>query len=89
MEIDASRIIFGLLFLVAGIALFAGAIITRLKMEKEIKGGRRVVLNSHLPYFNSKDFSEEGNRLRKIYNLFYFVLIVYALALLVFMKAGG
>ena len=89
MEIDASGIFYGLLFLVIGIALFGGAIATRLQMEKEVKGGRRVVLNSHLPYFNSKDFSEKGNRLRKIYNTFYFVLIVYSLVLIAFMKASG
>ena len=89
MEIDSSRIFYGLLFLVVGIALFAGAIVTRLQMEKEVKGGRRVVLNSHLPYFNSNDFSEKGNRLRKIYNILYFVLIVYSLALIAFMKASG
>ncbi len=89
MEIDASRIFYGLLLLVIGISLFAGAIVARLQMEKEVKGGRRVVWNSYLPYFNSSDFSEKGNRLRKIYNIFYFVLIVYSLLLITFMKTGG
>ena len=89
MEIDASRIFYGLLFLVVGIGLFAAAIKTRLQLENEVKGGRRVLLNSHLPYFNSEDFSEKGNQLRKKYNRLYFVLIVYALALIIFMKAGS
>ena len=89
MEIEASRIFYIFLFLVVGIALFAGAIVARLKMEKEVKGGRRIVWNSYLPYFNSNDFSEKGNRLRKIYNIFYFVLIVYSLVLIAFMKTSG
>jgi hypothetical protein len=89
MEIDASRIFYGLLFLVIGIALFAGAIMARLEMEKEVKGGRRIVWNSYFPYFNSNDFSDKGNRFRKIYNIFYFVLIVYSLVLITFMKTGG
>ena len=89
MEMEASRVILVLLFLVIGIALFAGAIAIRLQMEKEVKGGRRVLWNSYLPYWNSSDFSEKGNRLRKTYNLNYFVLIVYSLALIIFMKASG
>ena len=88
MEMEASRIFLVLLFLAIGIALFAGAIATRLQMEKEVKGGRRVLWNSYLPYWNSNDFSEKGNRLRKIYNLIYFVLIVYSLVLVIFMKAS-
>jgi hypothetical protein len=89
MEIEASRVLTILWFLVVGIVLFAAAITTRLKMEKEVKGGRRVVWNSYRPYFNSDDFSEQGNRLRKKYNRLYFVLIVYSLVLIVFMKANG
>ena len=86
---ESSRIFYVLLFLVIGIALFAGAIATRLQMEKEVKGGRRVLWNNYLPYLNSNNFSEKGNRLRKIYNIFYFVLIVYSLVLITFMKASG
>jgi hypothetical protein len=89
MEIDASRVFYGLLFLVVGVALFTGAIVARLQMEKEVKGGRKVVLNNHFPYFNSNYFSEKGNRLRKIYNIIYFALIVYSLLLIVFMKSSG
>ena len=88
MEIEVSRILLGLLFLVIGIALFAGAIVTRLKMEKEVKGGKRVVLNSYFPFWNASDFSDKGNTLRRIYNLIYFVLIFYSLALFVFMRAS-
>ena len=89
MEMETSRLFLILLFLIIGIALFAGAITTRLQMEKEVKGGKRVLWNNHLPYWNSNDFSERGNKLRKKYNIIYFVLIVYSLVLVIFMKAGG
>jgi hypothetical protein len=85
---EVSRIITGLLFLVVGVALFLGAIAIRLQMEKEVKGGRVVLWNRFLPYWNAKDFTERGNSLRKKYNIIYFVLIVYSLALITFMKAG-
>jgi hypothetical protein len=85
---DASSVIIGLLFLVVGVVLFLGAIVIRLKMEKEVKGGRVIIWNSFLPYWNSKDFTERGNSLRKTYNIVYFVLIFYSLALIVFMKVG-
>ena len=85
---EISRIIIGLLFLAVGVVLFLGAIATRLQMEKEVKGGRKVLWNSYLPYWNSKDFSEKGNLLRKRYNLIYFVLVFYSLALVAFMKAS-
>ena len=85
---DASSVIIGLLFLVVGVVLFLGAIVIRLKMEKEVKGGRVIIWNSYLPYWNSKDFTERGNSLRKTYNIVYFVLIFYSLALIVFMKVG-
>ena len=85
---EASRVIIGLLFLAIGVALFLGAIAIRLQMEKEVKGGRTVIWNSFLPYWNSKDFTERGNSLRKTYNIIYFVLIVYSLALVTFMKAS-
>ncbi len=88
MEIDIIKIFIGFLFLVVGIALFLGAIVVRLRLEKEIKGGRKVVLNNILPYWNSSDFSEKGNSLRKVYNSFYFALIVYSLSLLVYVKSS-
>jgi len=85
---EASRVIIGLLFLVVGVVLFRGAMVIRLKMEKEVKGGRVVLWNSFFPYWNSKDFTERGNSLRKMYNIIYFVLIFYSLALIAFMKVG-
>ena len=85
---EASRVIIGLLFLAIGVALFLGAIAIRLQMEKEVKGGRTVIWNSYLPYWNSKDFTERGKSLRKTYNIIYFVLIVYSLALVTFMQAS-
>ena len=85
---EASRVIIGLLFLVVGVVLFRGAIVTRLQMEKEVKGGRVMIWNSYLPYWNSKDFTERGNSLRKRYNIIYFVLIFYSFALIAFMKVG-
>jgi hypothetical protein len=88
MEVDASRILLGFLFLVVGIALFSAAIAIRLRMEKEVTGNRRVLRNSHFPCWNSDNFSDKGNTLRKIYNVIYFVLIIYAIALIIFMKAS-
>ncbi len=85
---EASRVFLGLLFLAVGVALFLGAIVIRLQMEKEVKGGRTVLWNNVLPYWNSKDFTEKGNSFRKTYNIIYFALIVYALALVSFMKAS-
>jgi len=85
---ELSRILLALLFLAIGIALFLGAIMTRLQLEKEVKGGRKVILNNLLPYWNADDFSKKGNSLRKIYNRIYYALIVYSLALIVFMKSS-
>ena len=80
------RIFSGLLFLAVGIALFMGAIVVRLRLEKEVKGGRKVVLNNVLPYWNTDDFTEKGNSLRKKYNNFYYALILYSLSLFIFMN---
>jgi len=89
MELETLRFLLGLLFLIVGIALFAGAIVTRLQMEKELTGARRVLPNSHFPCWNSEGFSDRGNSLRKIYNVIYFVLIIYSIALIIFMKANN
>ncbi len=86
---EISRVIIGFFFLLVGAALFLSAILVRLQMEKEVKGGRTVYWNSFLPYWNASDFSERGNSLRRIYNKIYYALIVYSLALIIFMKAGG
>jgi hypothetical protein len=88
MEIEISKIIFGLLFFAVGIALFLGAIMTRLQLEKEVKSGRTVVLNNFLPYWNTDDFTEKGNSLRKKYNNFYYALVVYSLSLFFYMKTS-
>jgi hypothetical protein len=88
MEVETSRVLLGLLFLVVGIALFAGAIVIRLRMEKEVIGSRSVLQNRHFPFWNSDDFSDKGNVLRKIYNVIYFALIVYAIALTLFLKTS-
>jgi hypothetical protein len=85
---ELSKILLTLLFLVIGIALFLGAIMTRLQLEKEVKGQRKVILNNFLPYWNADDFSEKGNSLRKIYNRIYYALIVYSLTLIAFMKSS-
>ncbi len=85
---EISRILLALLFLAIGIALFLGAIMTRLELEKEVKGGRKVILNNFLPYWNADNFSEKGNSLRKTYNRIYYALIVYSLALIAFMKSS-
>ena len=85
---EISRIFLTLLFLAIGIALFRGAIMTRLQLEKEVKGGRRIILNNFLPYWNADDFTEKGNSLRKTYNRIYYALIVYSLALIAFVKSS-
>ena len=85
---EISKILLTLLFLAIGIALFLGAIMTRLQLEKEVKGGRKVILNNFLPYWNADDFSEKGNSLRKTYNRIYYALIVYSLALIAFVKSS-
>ncbi|MFT5114265.1 MAG: hypothetical protein ACI8P9_003601 [Parasphingorhabdus sp.] len=71
-----------------GIALFAGSIVIKLQMEKEVKGGRGKLSNNLFPYWNSSEFSDKGNSLRKKYNIIYFVLIVYSIALYLFMKVS-
>ena len=88
MEAEASRIVLGVLFFAIGIALFAGAITTKLQMEKEFKDGTKRLPNNFFLYLNPGDFSEKGNALRKKYNIIYVVLIVYSLALFIFMKAS-
>ncbi len=85
---EISRILLTLLFLAIGIALFRGAIMTRLQLEKEVKGGRKIILSNFLPYWNADDFSEKGNSLRKKYNRIYYALIVYSLVLIAFMKSS-
>ena len=88
METEALRILVNLMFLVIGIALFAGAIATRLQMEKEFKDGTQRLPSKFFLYLNSSDFSEKGNTLRKRYNLIYTVLTVYSLALFIYIRTN-
>ena len=62
------------LFIGIGIALFAGAITTRFKMEKEFQDGTQTMPNSFFLYLDSTYFSDKGNALRKKYNIIYTVL---------------
>jgi hypothetical protein len=89
MEMEVSRIIIGGFFILVGAALFLGAIRVRLQMEKEVKDGVTFYWNSILPYWNESDFNERGNSLRKKYNKIYYALIIYSLALIIFMKSSG
>ncbi len=57
-------------------------------MEKEFKGGTSRLPHNFFLYLDSSDFSEKGNELRKRYNVIYFVLILYCIALFIFMKAN-
>ncbi|MCP4471054.1 MAG: hypothetical protein GY815_10265 [Gammaproteobacteria bacterium] len=86
---EISRILAGLLFLVVGLALFAGAIYSRLQMEQEVRGGRKIAWNNVLPYGKAENFSARGNRYRKTYNLLYLLLILYAFALLSFVNSAS
>ena len=79
---------FNVVFLVIGVALFAGAIATRLQMEKEFKDGTQSLPRNFFLYLNSDDFSARGNALRKKYNVIYSVLTIYSIALFIFMKAN-
>ena len=78
----------GAVFLFIGIALFAGSIATKIQMEKEYKGGTTRLPNNFFLYLDPSDFSEKGNTLRKRYNLIYVVLIVYSIALYIFMRVN-
>ena len=76
------------LFLIIGIALFAGAIATRLQMEKEYKGGAQRLPTRLFLYLDSSDFSERGNALRKKYNVIYSALSVYSVSLFIYIRAN-
>jgi hypothetical protein len=86
MGMDVSRIFIGLLFLAVGVALFLRAIVIRLRLEKEVKDGRTVVLNNFLPYWRNDYFTDKGNLLRKQYNTIYYALVVYSLSLFIYMN---
>ena len=85
---EISRVLIGSLFVVVGIVLARWIMVIKLKLEKEVKQGKSFNLHKLLPYWNADDFTELGNSLRKTYNKLYYVLIVYSLALYVFMQAS-
>ena len=85
---EVSRVLIGSSFVVVGIVLTRWVMVTKLKLEKEVKEGKSFNLHKLLPYWNADDFTEQGNSLRKTYNNLYYVLIVYSLALYVFMQAS-
>lgn len=87
MEAEQQKVMLEVLFIVIGIALFAGAIAIRLQMEKEFKGGTQRLPSNLFLYLNSADFSKKGNALRKKYNIIYSVLTVYSIGLFILVKA--
>ncbi len=82
------RVLLGVLFLVVGIMLSRWIVKVKLELEGEIKGGQSTRLSNILPIGGAERFSEKGNLLRKRYNKLYYMLIVYSLALFVFMRSG-
>jgi hypothetical protein len=78
----------GSLFVVVGIVLTGWVMKTKLQLEKEVKEGKSVNMHKLLPFWNGDDFTEKGNSLRKTYNNLYYVLIVYSVALYLFMQTG-
>ena len=78
----------GVLFLVVGIMLSRWIVKVKLELEGEIKGGHSTRLSNILPIRGAERFSEKGNLLRKRYNKLYYMLIVFSLALFVFMRSG-
>ena len=85
---EISRVLIGSLFVVVGIVLARWVVSTKLQMEKEGKQGKSINMHKMLPYWNADDFTEKGNSLRKTYNNLYYALILYSLALYVFMQAN-
>ena len=85
---EISRVLIGFLFVVVGIVLARWVVSTKLQLEKEVKEGKSINMHKILPYWNADDFTEKGNSLRKTYNNLYYALILYSLALYVFMQAN-
>ena len=85
---EISRILIGSLFVIVGIVLARWVVSTKLQLEKEGKEGKSINMHKILPYWNADDFTDKGNSLRKTYNNLYYALIVYTLALYVFMHSG-
>lgn len=76
------------LFVVVGVVLTGWIMVTKLKLEKEVKEGKSFNMHKMLPFWNADDFTEQGNALRKTYNNLYYALIVYSVALYVFMQSN-
>jgi hypothetical protein len=85
---EVSSILTGSFFIIVGVLLCRWIVITRLQLEKEVKEGRSIALHNFLPYWNADDFTEKGNALRKTYNMVYYALLVYSLALYLYMQAN-
>ena len=85
---EISRVLIGSLFVVVGIVLARWVVSTKLQLEKEGKQGKSINMHKMLPYWNADDFTEKGNSLRKTYNNLYYALILYSLALYVFMQSN-
>jgi hypothetical protein len=85
---EISRALIGSLFVVVGIVLARWVVSTKLQLEKEGKEGKSINMHKILPYWNADDFTEKGNSLRKTYNNLYYALVVFSLALYVFMHSS-
>ena len=85
---EVSRILIGSLFVVVGIVLTGWIMKTKLQLEKEVKEGGSVNMHKLLPFWNGEDFTEMGNSLRKTYNNLYYALVIYSVALYLFMQTG-
>ena len=85
---EISRILMGSLFVVVGIVLARWIMVTRLKLEKEVKEGISFNMHKMFPYWNADDFTERGNALRKTYNNLYYALVALSIALYVFMRSN-
>lgn len=83
-----SSILIGSLFAIVGVLLCRWTVRTKLQLEKEVKEGKSLALHNFLPYWNVDDFTEKGNLLRKTYNNLYYALIVYSLALYLYMQVN-
>ena len=82
------RILMGSLFVVVGVVLTGWIMVTKLKLEKEVKEGKSFNMHKMLPFWNRDDFTEKGNALRTTYNNLYYALIVYSVALYIFMQSN-
>ena len=83
-----SSMLIGSLFVIVGVLLCRWTVITKLQLEKEVKEGKSISVHNFLPYWNADIFTEKGNSLRKTYNNLYYALIVYSLALYLYMQVN-